>query len=461
MIVPKIETSNPNEEVTSQNVCAEQMSDSIHIAGYCSTNYEQQKSAMSLDSISYPVRDELENEEALDLTQNQKSTLNSKESAFANGCLSTNKIPDKGFNGPVQDFSKTLQTTQTLNNHGNLYSQKFSNHLGLFKEAVKLSEDGMQVFVIVSGGKNSFSYWGTKDFSDKFTSSQPLTKYDAFSCYNVFESFTTNTSMQVNNNDFYDRINPLPSLPTALRAGHLKIPSLYSLKKRSSLSLLSSSPKKKKRQSETDSNNYLKENKVKKTKSKSLKSESHPQNCEKTSINTNKTDITDINQEIPTNKKGKNRNDKCESNGSKEGMGSSLLQRERSQALLRILMSRKKNLIKGETNESLDHQKMESINCNRKSNSNRHSSGLSKSAHSLKSNLPGGKSENDNAQIQDSKAALSELKHNKDIQKSDKNEGGLNNAEIFIQEKLILSNEKRKTKDKKKSNTKTEGAQIS
>lgn len=458
MIVPKIETTDPCEEVSSQNVYTEQTSDSIHIGGYCSTNYEQQKSTISLDSLSYLVRDDLQNEEALDLTQNQKSTLNSKESDFANNCLSTNKISDKRFNSPTQDFSNTLQMTETLNNHGNLYSQKYSNSFSLFKEAVKLSEDGMQVFVIVSRDKNSFSYWGTKNFSDKFTSSQPLTKFDRFTCYNVFENFTTNTSVQVNNNNSYDRINPLPSLPTALRAGHLKIPSLYSLKKRSSLSFLSSSPKKKKRQSEPESNNHLQENKVRKSKSKSSKSEPYPQNCEKTSISTHKKDITDVNQEIPTNKKGKNKNDKCESNVAKEGTGSSLLQRERSQALLRILMSRKKNLMKNETNESLNQQKMEGINCNRKSNSNRYSSGLSKSSPATKLNLRGSNLEND--KTQDSRNTLLELTHNKDTEKGLKNVDGQNKAQISIPEELLLNKEK-KNKNKKKFYTKTEHAQIS
>ncbi|XP_052834153.1 uncharacterized protein LOC106884181 [Octopus bimaculoides] len=123
-------------------------------------------------------------DQALDLTQNHRNlNFMPDNGSTKESLLSTGKfLSNKQF--PVTVIPKVEQTE--LSNEG--HSEKKTNEiLSFVKDAVKLSKDNMEAFVIVSTAPNQFSFWGTSQFINKFKSSEPLVPYHPVKCRDFLE----------------------------------------------------------------------------------------------------------------------------------------------------------------------------------------------------------------------------------------------------------------------------------
>lgn len=93
-------------------------------------------------------------------------------------------------------------------------SKKAKLAITLFRKAMRLSELGLDVFLVVQELPHCSTYWGTKDFAEKFMQSKPMVDFQKSKCYNAEELYNfSNEDDSVKSSDdkktFQKHLEPL------------------------------------------------------------------------------------------------------------------------------------------------------------------------------------------------------------------------------------------------------------
>ncbi|CAI9744276.1 Hypothetical predicted protein [Octopus vulgaris] len=291
-------------------------------------------------------------DQALDLTQNHRNFMPGNGST-KESLLSADKFLSK------KQFPVIPKVEQTeLSNEGR--SEKANKILSFVKDAVKLSDDNMEAFVIVSTAPDQFSFWGSSQFVNKFKSSEPLVPYHPVKCRDSLEAdqslltSTRTTAAIPTTKMMRETVSNKMNQSHLIRSEHerkqgqqfsgkkqncLKIPSPYSFK-HSALFLTNLLHKR----NATTAGAVVQVPGFNATKNPNK----HKTKAFKRKPSTQDTDINDSREKVTSKCNGEELHDRRDVDSEegdeeapKENVVITLMQKERSQALLRILKSRR------------------------------------------------------------------------------------------------------------------------